>query len=126
MSIGRAKRKEQRAINYGTAVFAVALTASALSPVVEMVVGWAVVVVLVLLGIRWAWPYTVGEWLKDRALVREVGRWDDPTTLPILLVNPDGTETVIGPNDAAYPAAAVQRAAAGRDGPARGPGAVTR
>ena len=60
-------------------------------------------------GIRWWWPHTIGEWRKDRALVDEVGEWDDPRT-PVLLVNPDGTEAIIKYGDAAYPRALVTRA----------------
>lgn len=102
------ERKEWRKINYGLLAMVVLLVGSALSPVVENVVGWVVVVVLVAAVVRLAWPYTVTEWRKDRALIREVGQWGDPNT-PILLIAPDGTESIIGPNDETYPQARIER-----------------
>lgn len=101
-------RRQYRVINIAIGIFLVAVLASVASPMIENIVGVIVTVVLVLLVIRGLWPHTVGEWRKDRALVREVGAWDDPRT-PILVIGLDGKESIIRPNDSGYPAALMQR-----------------
>jgi len=81
--------------------------------VIEMIVGVLVVAVLLGLGALAAWHLWINDWLKDRALIREIGPLDGPP--PILFLRPDGTEVIIPSTDPAYPKSPTMAAAAIRD-----------
>ena len=105
-----ARRKTMRMIDIGLVIFVIVVLASILSPTISMIVGTLVWGSVALAVVRFAWPHTIGEWRKDRALIREIGPLDGPP--PILLINSDGSETIIKSTDPAYPAEKVRQAEA--------------